>query len=70
MARTRVSAATASIVGAQILVETMTNELRVGGINASSRMDAAILAIRPETTVLTGDPNRNRQTNCPGRHLL
>lgn len=48
-------AATASIVSAQVLIETMTNELQVGGFAAKDRMDAAIAMVRPDTNVLTGD---------------
>lgn len=48
-------AATASLVSAQVLVETMMNELRVGGFDAKDRMDAAISIVRPEATVFTGD---------------
>lgn len=48
-------AATATIVSAQVLVETMMNELRVGGVDATSRIDTAIAAIRPGASLRTSD---------------
>lgn len=48
-------AATSSIVSAQILLETMTNDLQVGGFDVESRIDAAISMTHPGASIFTGD---------------
>jgi hypothetical protein len=48
-------AATTHLVGAQILIETLTNSLRVGGAEVTTLLDSAIQIIEPDATNTTAD---------------
>lgn len=48
-------AATASLAGAQIALETLTNGLRIDGYDATDRMNSAISMIQPDATRLVDD---------------
>lgn len=52
-ASARISA-TANIVTAQVLIESMSNNLNVGNANATARLDTAIALTRPSATLFTG----------------
>jgi hypothetical protein len=56
-------AAVTTIVSAQVLIESLKNELRVNGVSATAAMDNAITAIRPgvPAAALTASVPNNRQ---------
>ena len=65
-------AAVATIVSAQVLIESLSNNLKVGGLRATDALDNSILTVRPTVAggALTGDVRINQEMLDQTRETL